>query len=119
MVSIMYELSFHPHARVRNNLGGTIIGTGLPAFSQEYVDLLIHSFLANASLHFDVTGASDLVDHTGLMEVLTEWCQGDDHHKKDPGHSTDLSASVTGYGIIARSMRGHRSGDAEDPIEQK
>jgi hypothetical protein len=91
----------------------------LPTFSQEYVDLLTHSLLANTSLHFDATGASDLMDHTGLIEVLTEWCQNDNYHKKDPGNNTDLSASGTGYGTVARNLRRHRSGDAEDPRQHE
>jgi hypothetical protein len=99
----------------QDNLGGAIIGTGLPTFSKEYMDLLTHSFLANAFLHFDVTGASDLMHHTGPIEVLIEWCQNDDHYKKDPGQNTDLSARITCYNIVARNLRGHRSGDAEDP----
>jgi hypothetical protein len=110
MASTMHELGLHPISAA-----GTIIVTGLPTFSQEYVGLWIRSLLADASLHFDATGASDWMDYTDLIEILAEWCQNDDHHKKDMGHNTDLSASITDFGTVARNLRGYRLGDAEDP----
>jgi hypothetical protein len=68
MVSILHKLSFHPHLRGRDNLFGTIMGTGLPTLSQESGDMLTHSFWTNASLRFDGTGASDLMSNTGLID---------------------------------------------------
>jgi hypothetical protein len=119
MVSIMHEFGLRPHIRGRDNLGGAIIGTGLPAFSQEYVDLLIDSFLANTFLYFDATSASDLMDHTGLIEVLTEWCQNYGHHKKDPGHNTGISACITDYGIVTRNLRGQNVAPCRDNLTDK
>jgi hypothetical protein len=63
MVSIMHKLGLHSHLRGRDDHRD-----GITNFSEESGDLLTHSFWADASLRFDGTGASDLMDHTGLID---------------------------------------------------
>jgi hypothetical protein len=105
MVHVLHELNLHPDIRGRDNIGGTIIGEGLPNFSQNYVDLLFRSLLVHASLHFDAPDELPLMNHQDLIEVLTDWCQNDDRHKTDRGHNADILGNIAGYVIVARIYR--------------
>jgi hypothetical protein len=119
MVRVMHEMDLHPYIRGRDNVGGTIIGKSAGSFCQERVDLFLHSFIAHASLHLEMAGASDVIDQAGLIDILSEWCEKDDHHKKDPGHKADLAGSTTGHGIAARNHRRATSGDSAEPLYPK
>jgi hypothetical protein len=53
------------------------------------VDLFLHSFIAHASLYLEVAGPSDVIDQAELIDILSEWCDKDDHQKKDAGDKAD------------------------------
>jgi hypothetical protein len=80
MVHVLHELNLHPYIRGRDNIGGTIIGEGLPNFSQDHVDTLCRSSLADASVQFGTPDKLLLMNYKDLIEVLIDWCQNDDHH---------------------------------------
>jgi hypothetical protein len=115
MVRVMHELNLHPHIRGRDNVGGTIIGPGSVTFSVEQVDLLFHSFLDQASLHFAGPAPSLLIDRPGLIAILTGWCQMDGHHKRDPDHNTGCAPSTAGHAIVARTQHRTLPREAADP----
>jgi hypothetical protein len=114
-IRVMDELGLHPRIRGRDNVGGTVIGKGSIDFSLPYLERIYHSFLAHAGLHDDAPDPSVLMDGAQLVELLTEWCQKDDHHKNDPGHNRDLTTSIGGHAIVARNRRAKKGKKGEDP----
>jgi hypothetical protein len=116
MMGVMHEMDLHPSIHGRDNVAGTIIGKSAGSFCQERVDLFLHSFIAHASLHLEVAGPSDVIDQAELIDILSECCEKDDHHKKDPGHKADFAGSTTGHGIAAGNHRRATSGDSAEPL---
>jgi hypothetical protein len=104
-VGIMEELHVHSHIRGRDNVGGTVIGQGSLQSSEIDVERIYHSFLAHAGLHDDAPDPSVLLNRDQLIELLTQWCQKDDHHKTDPGRKADFTKSIANHGIVARNQR--------------
>jgi hypothetical protein len=117
MVGVMRDLSLHRSIRGRDNVGGTIIGKGWATFSAYLVSTLCHSFIAQACLHYDPPDPSILYDRDGLIAVLTERCQNDNHHKDDPDHRADFTGKIARHAIIARNLRRGSSGDDSEPVE--
>jgi hypothetical protein len=100
----MHELGIQAHIRGRDNIGDPIIGKGDATFSTEHVNQSCDSMSAHASLHCNAPDPLVLTDHAGLIQILTEWYQNDDHDKKDPGHNGDLGDSIAGQAIVARNQ---------------
>jgi hypothetical protein len=80
----MDELNVRPRIHARDNLLGTIIGSGIATFSPESVDPLVQSFPQFSSLHFDAHDPSQLLDRDELITILVKWVTNDKHHKADP-----------------------------------
>jgi hypothetical protein len=115
MVGIMRDLGLHPSIRVRDNVGGTIIGKGSATFSADFVSTLCHSFIAQACWHYDSPDLSVLDDRDGLIAVLTKWGRNDNHFERDPAHKADFTGKIAGYAIVARNLRRATRGDGAEP----
>jgi hypothetical protein len=117
MVSVMRDLSLHSDIRGRDNVDGTIIGKDWATFCADLVSTLCHSFIAQACFHYDPPDPSILYDRDGLIAVLTEWCQSDNHHKDDPDHRAEITGKIAGHARVARNLRRAASGDDAQPME--
>jgi hypothetical protein len=98
-----HELMIQFHRRGRDNVGGTVIRPGNPEYSEKVTERLCRSFIALASLHFDVHDPVTLYTSEELRDILNRWSAMDVHHDKDNAYKADLTDSVAGRGIAARN----------------
>jgi hypothetical protein len=101
----------------RDDVGGRIIGKGSATFSADLVSTLCHSFIAQVCLHYEPPDPSILYDRDGLIAVLIERCQNDNHHKEDSDHRADFTSKFAGHARVARNLRRVASGDDAEPME--
>jgi hypothetical protein len=103
--SVMHDLNLSITHRMRDNVGGTVIGGCGPRFVEFEAERWFRSLIHVSRAEFYPAAGTDILSVDELRCVLLEW-SGEDHHANDPAYRANFLAKPSNARIANRLMQG-------------